>query len=63
MENLKDEQRDQVLRFLLHRMPMTTRHELMLALPMAYAALYPSAANAVLVRVRTALAAMIDEGK
>jgi hypothetical protein len=63
MENLTTEQRDQVLRFLLHRMPMNTRHELMLALPMAYAALYPRTANAVLVRVRTALAAMIDEGK
>lgn len=63
MENLDTEQRDQVLRFLLHRMPMTTRHDLMLALPMAYTALYPRTADAVLVRVRTALARMIDEGK
>lgn len=63
MENLTDEQRDQVLRFLLHRMPMDTRHDLMLALPMPYVALYPTAADAVLVKVRSALARRINGGE
>jgi hypothetical protein len=56
MDNLTDEQRDMVLRFLLHRMPMDTRHKLMRALPVAYVTLYPGTEEAVIAMVRDALA-------
>jgi hypothetical protein len=55
MDNLTNEQRDQVMRFLLHRMPMDTRHELMRALPLAYVALYSGTEAAVVAEVRDAL--------
>jgi hypothetical protein len=55
MDNLTDEQRDMVLRFLLHRMPMDTRHELMRTLPVAYLTLYPGTRHAVLEKVTRAL--------
>jgi hypothetical protein len=55
MDNLTDEQRDMVLRFLLHRMPMDTRHELMRTLPVAYLTMYPGNRHSVLEKVREAL--------
>lgn len=55
MDNLTTEQREQVLRFLLHRMPMDTRHALMRALPLAYVALYPDTETVVVAMVRDAL--------
>jgi hypothetical protein len=63
MENLTNEQHDQVLRFLLHRMPTDTRHELMRALPLAYAALHPAAAPAVIAMVRDALSEVADNAR
>ena len=50
-----EEQRDQVLGFLLRRMSQETRHELMAALPMAYVALYPGTTRAVVLAVRNGL--------
>jgi phage FluMu gp28-like protein len=55
MDNLTYEQRDMVLRFLLRRMPMNTRHELMRTLPVAYLTLYPGTRHAVLEKVTQAL--------
>lgn len=52
---LTDEQLQQVIRFLLHRMGQDTRHDLMRNLPMAYVALYPGTARAVTVAVRAGL--------
>lgn len=56
MEKLTCEQRDMVLRFLLHRMPLDTRHGLMRSLPLAYVALYPETEAVVIAMVRDALA-------
>lgn len=58
LENLTSEQRDTVLRFLLHRMPMDTRHELMRSLPMAYVKLYPTAGAEVVSMVRSHVEAL-----
>lgn len=55
MDKLTEEQRDMVLRFLLNRMPMATRHELMRELPRAYVALYPDTEPVVVAMVRDAL--------
>ena len=54
IENLTDEQRDAMLRFLLHRMGPETRGALMAQQPVAYIALYPNTREAVLQRVATA---------
>jgi hypothetical protein len=56
MDKLTSEQRDMVLRFLLHRMPMTTRHDMMRELPCAYVALHPDTEAVVVATVRDALA-------
>ena len=53
--NLTDEQMQQVIRFLLHRMPQDTRHDLMRSLPMAYIALYPGTARAIRLAVSAGL--------
>jgi hypothetical protein len=58
--NLTDEQMQQVIRFLLQRMGLDTRHELMIHLPMAYLALYPSTGPAVLAKIRTAINSGIE---
>lgn len=55
-DNLTDEQRDVVLRFLLHRMTMETRLELMRTLPVHYATLHPGTEAAVLAKVADKLA-------
>lgn len=55
LENLTSEQRDTALRFLLHRMSMDTRHEMMRELPRAYVGLYPGTEDAVVAMVRDAL--------
>jgi len=56
MDNLTNEQRDMVLRFLLYRMPLDTRHALMRSLPLAYVALHPETEAVVIAMVRDALA-------
>jgi len=56
MKKLTNEQRDTVLRFLLHRMSLETRHALMRSLPLAYVALYPETEAVVIAMVRDALA-------
>lgn len=57
-ENLSTEQTGSVMRFLLHRMSMDTRHELMAHLPVAYAALFPGVdTDALIARVGQAIAA------
>jgi len=55
MDNLTDEQREMVLRFLLHRMSMDTRHALMRSLPLAYVALHPETEAVVIAMVRDTL--------
>lgn len=55
IENLTDEQRNMVLRFLLYRMPMDMRREMMRALPLAYVKMYPDTAEAVRTAVTEAL--------
>lgn len=56
MKELTDEQRDQVIRFLLHRMGGDTRHDLMQSLPLAYVRLFPGTATTVINKVRDAIA-------
>lgn len=51
IDNLTTEQRDLVLRFLLYRMKMDTRGEMMVHLPIAYATLYPAACPSVIEKV------------
>lgn len=65
IDNLTDEQKDQVLGFLLYRMDLDTRGELMAHLPMAYVALYPSANHAVRDRVERELGILrpAEEGR
>lgn len=58
---LTHEQSDQVIRFLLHRMGLDTRGDLMRSLPMAYVALYPDTAPVVIDKVRAALAQLEGE--
>lgn len=53
---LSTERREQVLRFLLMRMSMDVRGELMAELPVAYVTLYPGTETAVLERVASAIA-------
>lgn len=55
MKNVTDEQRDMALNFLLHRMSQDTRHDLMRSLPMAYVALFPGTASAVVQAVHAGL--------
>lgn len=47
IENLTPEQRDTMLRFLLHRVDTTTRVALMTELPIAYVTLHPESAKSV----------------
>lgn len=54
VENLTGEQRDAMLRFLLHHMDLDLRGILMAEQPVAYVKLYPDARDAVLRRVATA---------
>jgi hypothetical protein len=54
VENLTHEQTEQVLRFLLQRMGMDTRGELMAALPLAYIALHPHTVRTVVDKVQAA---------
>jgi len=55
LHNLTDEERDMVLRFLLHRMSIDTRHALMRTLPLAYVSLYPGNGDTVMREVRAAV--------
>jgi hypothetical protein len=51
VEDLRSSERDAVLRFLLHYMPMETRRKLMAEMPVAYTKLFPTAKEATIRKV------------